>query len=293
MNHRIIVPSRLTSTDIQTLMITYDEIHSSYKEVTALIFDLSNLQKVDTEGLNYIALLPFSLKLLNDNVKIILPTNDEIILFLEYTNLLNFYFDHFDVIGFPSIEDFMFLRNRIKANNIDKKVRIGLVMSQSFDSFLRNDLSNLERIINHHDYSNYFCRCFYELSKNIFDHSGENIGGFSFHFYPAGKSNCNRDVLLLTISDIGIGIKNSFNIKQELHSDQKDSFYIEEAIKPGITSTGTSGRGLGLYHVVSFSSHVKITSGNGQIKVHEGHLKSSTNSENYLKGTSIHIRVEM
>ena len=131
--------------------------------------------------------MPFHLKLINENILIILPTNDDTTLFLEYTNLLKFLFDNFKILNYQCIEDYMFLKKRISGDRSTKKVSVGLIKLDKFDYFLRNELSNLERILSHTQYSRYFCMCFYELSKNIFEHSGENIGSFAFHLFSKEK----------------------------------------------------------------------------------------------------------
>lgn len=187
----------------------------------------------------------------------------------------------------------MFLKKRIFANKSHKKARIGLIKSQSFDSFLRNELNNLEKIISHSYYSGYFCMCFYELSKNIFEHSGETIGGFAFHLLSKDKYNCKYDRLFLSISDIGVGIKRTLVENLALPNDRSATFYIEEAIKPGITSTGNNGRGLGLYQVVNFLGEVQITSGNGQIKLIDGKIINKVDTKFFLKGTSINVKIDI
>lgn len=293
MNYRISVPNKLNFSNIKSLVVSFEEYEAINPENSQIIFDLSNLKRVDTEGLNYIALLPFHLKFFNENIIIVLPKDDDTILFLDYTNLLRFFFDNFKVLGYNCLEDLMFLKHRIFVNKSYKKARIGLIKSQSFDSFLRNELNNLERIISHNQYSRYFCMCFYELSKNIFEHSGETIGGFSFHLLSKNKYNCQNDRLFLTISDIGVGIKKTLVNSLDLPSDKDDTFYIEEAIKPGITSTGHDGRGLGLYQVVNFLGEVQITSGTGQIKLKDGEITNRIDTKFFLKGTSINIKIDI
>lgn len=292
MTYRINVPNKLNYSNIHSLIISFEKYERLQQANNhQIILDLSNLIRIDTEGLNYIALLPFHLKLINENILIILPNDNDTILFLEYTNLLKFLFDNFSIYGYKCIEDYFFLKKLIKADKTTKKVRVGLIKYETFDYFLRNELSNLEKIISHAQYSKYFCMCFYELSKNIFEHSGENIGSFAFHLYS--KEKYENDSLRLTISDIGVGLKKTIAPTFELPIDKPDSFYIEEAIKPGITSTKLDGRGLGLYQVINFASEVQINSGNGQITVVDGVIKKSHNSNYSLKGTSLNIKVNL
>lgn len=291
MNFILTIPEKLTAFEVKSMLISIRELQHKDSEQLQIIFDLSHLTWIDTDGMNYIALLPYKFKILNYDVKIILPLNSEIILFLEYTTLLKFYFDNFSILNYNSLEDLMFLRQKIKSNNVNKKVRIGVVKSGSFETFLRNDLNNLEKIISHNDYSRYFCMCFYELCRNIFDHSGESTGGFSFHLLSKNKYQSEYDTLLLNISDIGIGIKESLSSTIRLPECSSDSAFIEESIKPGITSTGNGGRGYGLHQVVYFSSQVTIRSGEGVVKTQDGKLLSSLNYPTSLKGTSIFIKI--
>ena len=124
------------------------------------------------------------------------------------------------------------------------------------------------------------------MVKNIFDHSGEHIGGFSFHL-KNGQENC----LTLSIADIGIGIRNS--LKKVIQRDDifEDCIYIKEAIKKGVSGTGELGRGLGLSQIIETINEVQITSGNGLIKTNEGKIFKEETLNTNLKGTSIFLKL--
>lgn len=284
MSITIKIPPKLTYYNIQRIIFNIDKLDDE----NSVLFDLSELDYVDPEGLNYIALMPFYLdKILLKKITIRLPQIDDTISYLHFTGLLQNYFNNFKVEYYNCVEDVMFLKKTYPRSNF-QKARLGIVTKKTFQSFLSNELSNVEKLIASSEVSRHFCFCFYELIKNIFDHSGETIGGFSFHYQT------NRETLLtLSIADIGKGIKsslaNQFNCKEEI----EDYVYIREAIKEGVSSTGKLGRGLGLYRIINTIDDVQITSGNGQIITHEGKVYQQQAINTNLRGTSIYLKIRL
>lgn len=276
------IPSKLTYYNIQNVLFNIENIESE-KDV---IFDISALDYIDPEGLNYIALMPFYLqKILKKDVTIRLPEIENSITYLHFTGLLHTYFNNFKIVHYNCVEDVMFLKKSFKRSN-SQKARLGIVTQKTFQSFLSNELANVEKLINSTEISNHFCFCFYELVKNIFDHSGENIGGFSFHY----KSRTNT-VLTLSIADIGNGIKHTMSNVMGFETQAEDFEYIKEAVKPGVSGTGKFGRGLGLSRIIETIDEVQITSGNGQIKTYEGIIKNEQTINTVLRGTSIYLNI--
>ncbi|MBN7817783.1 hypothetical protein [Algoriphagus pacificus] len=278
----ISVPSRLTYFNIQKVIFNIESLTDH-----EIVFDLSKLNYVDPEGLNYIALMPFYLqKILLKKIKIRLPEIEESISYLHFTGLLDTYFRNFEVQYYNCVEDVMFLKKTFNRSGW-QKAKIGIITPNTFQSFLANELANVERLISSSNISSTFCFCFYELVRNIFDHSGETIGGFSFHYKTNGQKS-----LSLSIADIGRGIRNTMSEVLDFNDSIDDHMFIQEAIKPGVSGTGIIGRGLGLAKIVEIIDQVQITSGKGQIKTFEGRVKQSEVLNYSLKGTSIFLKIQ-
>lgn len=278
------LPSKLTYYNIQNIIFNFNKIEDEKN----VLFDLTDLDYVDPEGLNYIALMPFYLqKILLKEVTIILPVIENSISYLHFTGLLQTYFIHFNVAHYNCVEDVMFLKKTFKRSST-QKARLGIITPKTFQSFLSNELSNIEKLITSTEVSKHFCFCFYELVKNIFDHSGETIGGFSFHY------KTNRDTTLaLSIADIGKGIRKTMSKVFDSEDEIEDFEYIKEALKPGVSGTGKLGRGLGLSRIVNTIEQVQVTSGNGQIITCEGEISKEQSINTNLKGTSIYLKIQL
>lgn len=109
--------------------------------------------------------------------------------------------------------------------------------------------------------------CLQEIFQNIRDHSGTNIGSVFAQIYP------NKNVLKLSISDIGVGIPH--NIRKHLKEkseDLTDAECLLQASQYGFTTSshaGNAGRGLAnLKDIVTsiYSGTVIIISNYGFLK---------------------------
>ncbi len=276
------IPQKLTYYNIQSVILNIESLDDD-----VVIFDLTRLDYVDPEGLNYIALMPFYLKnILRKSVIIDLPVIENTISYLHFTGLLNTYFIHFKIYRYNCLEDLMFLKQKFKRSN-RQKARLGIITPNSFQSFLHNELANVEKLISSTEVSQHFCFSFYELVRNIFDHSGEDIGGFSFHY-----KNKYETTLELSITDIGKGIRSSMS--SVYNNDSIYDFeFIEQALVEGVSCTGKFGRGLGLSKIANTIEFVQITSGNGQVITKEGQVYDRRTINTNLKGTSIFLKIRI
>jgi hypothetical protein len=258
-----------------------------------IFFDLSSLEFTDPEGMAYILLLPFRIQYMSKNIQIILPQSEDVLSFMIYTDLLNLLCKKFTIVGgYTCVEDILTHRHIKEYSKKHRIAKVSLIEMESFDRFFKYEIDQLERTIAQHSYtaySSYFSMCFYELSKNVFEHSGQSTGAFSYHL----KNGRGQSQLMLSISDIGIGIKNSLGGKMDFSTNKPDSFYIEKAIEEGISSTNDAGRGLGLYNVVSFSSKVKLISGKGLLRLEDGSVIEKKDARKDILGTSVVVEVDI
>ncbi len=284
------LPIRVTSENIGKSIIGLDMIHT--KEPKQVVIDLSATEYLDTEGLNYLALLPFYIQnILQTPVRIILPTTSSLISFMDYTGLTKALFDEFQIEHYTCPEDVMFMNKAYKKSTY-QNARVGVITQKEFQKFLRNELANLEKILNSEFLGEQFCQCFFEITQNIFDHSGETVGGFSFHLKNPRHTH-ERKHLALTISDIGFGIKSTLEKKLDINSQENDSVFIAEALREGISGTGWSGRGRGLTLVKDLMEEVQVTSGLGQVTTKDGIIIDKSQIANPLKGTSISVKINL
>jgi hypothetical protein len=130
--------------------------------------------------------------------------------------------------------------------------------------------------------------CFLELFQNIQDHSKSNKGAVFAQHYP------NLNKLIISISDIGIGIPETVRVRLPNLSDVE---CIEKACEMGFTSgstAGNAGRGLanltdiivGLYH-----GQVRIVSLSGYYEKSYQSINKNALTWSY-PGTSIEITVD-
>ncbi len=177
---------------------------------------------------------------------------------------------------------------------------MGIVKETTFAKFLNTEFRTFEKFISF-NFERQLITAFYEVCRNIFDHSGQNIGSFSFHFRTQrdGRAipytqNLSKDnsYLVLAISDLGIGIKDSLVKNTDIEQEEKDIFYLKESIKSGVTSTGIPGRGNGLAYLTETVEKVQISSGKGKIFIEDGKVtREELNSEQII-GTSIYFKVD-
>lgn len=289
--------------DIITLTIPHRITHNSSVELTSffsttdlkrnapkrIIFDITQLEYFDTEGMGYLALLPFHLKLFCEDIVIRLPSpSSRVATFFTYTHLLHIFIENFPTPGFRIPEDYNFAQKRFPRNPKSVKSNIDVFKKDAFSEYVKRGVDKIQRVIENDELSQYFRLCFYELTQNIFEHSGEAMGSFAYQYRD--KSSFNRNSTLeVAITDIGIGIKESLRKNRRLVKNESDIYYLSEAIRRGVSGTSEIDRGIGLYDVVNFNSEVQITSGTGVLKTLNGKITNTKNIPSSTKGTSVFI----
>ena len=101
------------------------------------------------------------------------------------------------------------------------------------------------------------------------------------------------DCIILAISDLGIGIKQSLNKYLKINEIKNDQYFIKEALRPGVSGTGLTGRGLGLTNVINSIEEVQITSGLGQVITKNGRISKEKTINTKLFGTSIYLKINI
>ena len=108
-----------------------------------------------------------------------------------------------------------------------------------------------------------------EITGNVFDHSGENMGWLQTITYT------NNHKLTLTVCDTGIGIPNT--IRKTFPNFRKDEQAIEYSLRKGVTSN-KEGQGNGLAGAteiarLSKKSNLSIASGKGRVIIQNGKVE--------------------
>lgn len=105
-----------------------------------------------------------------------------------------------------------------------------------------------------------------EAAMNVSDHSGRDGGWVALQQYQRGAAK--REVRF-AVADSGVGLRSSLAVS---HPVQTDREAITLAVQRGVTSTGDTGRGLGLDAIIQRSrerqGHVRIWS--GEASAHTG-----------------------
>ena len=131
----------------------------------------------------------------------------------------------------------------------------------------------------------------WEIYVNSFEHSKSALGVFS-----CGQHYKNRNELVLSVVDFGIGIPN--NVRKYLSEDPRASTLTAEAclkwacISGNTTSTDGIARGLGLHLLKEM---VKVNKGRLELYSHDAYVKIDEHGEIYktlpfsFKGTILYI----
>jgi hypothetical protein len=107
--------------------------------------------------------------------------------------------------------------------------------------------------------------CLFEIIDNVFEHSDQNSGYFMATLSIASKR------LAMAIGDTGIGALNSFRKAKSKHNPENDFDALTLTIQSGVTSTGDTPRGNGLYSlrrtVETNQGRLELRSGTGRLFV--------------------------
>jgi anti-sigma regulatory factor (Ser/Thr protein kinase) len=265
------------------------------KKPSEVIIDASQLKYFDVEGANYLALIPCFLRKKFKPITIILPTLEETYSYMGIIGLLDFLSKYF-ILTRPDKSQTH--RNFIPINgnisfSLSNKVNTSIVYERQKAELYKNNIL-LKRLDDlSQKLSSRVCRALVELVNNIFDHSQQTLGCVSFHFYKDHPKSGGMDRFMIAVSDLGIGIKNSFtNVNNKtIISSAPDTKFLEYAIRKGTTSTNIFGRGNGLPIAVAQANKVHISSGKGTLYIDNSFSKPNIRSQNtnLLKGTSIRL----
>ncbi|GEM_PF-3478134 len=286
------IPQRVTYRSTSELSTRFFANDYSKQQPKKIVFDLSPLEYFDTEGLGYLVLLPFYLRLFCSNIEVKLPhPNNRVASFFSYSRALNILVDNFRTPGISVVEDYNFLQKRYPRIQRSIKSNVDVFEKQSFVDYLHRGMEHIRLLIEDNELWEYFSMCFYELTQNIFEHSGETMGSFSFQYQTSKGTR--GPVLDVAITDIGIGIKRTLLRNSQIKQGKDDTYYLEQAITEGISGTSERERGIGLKEVVQYESQVQITSGGGVIQTYDGNIIKRTNTIHSRRGTSIFISIEL
>ena len=140
-------------------------------------------------------------------------------------------------------------------------------------------------------------QAFGELGNNSVEHPESSIGAYGFvQFYrwDAGQV----PTFVCAVADGGIGIRASLQKNPEYQSQAlTDWEAIDYAIQENVSGTGSSTRGIGLYHVASEivqptpDRRLNINSGVGFLHIDGSSERPRTTRANLFPGTSAFINV--
>lgn len=234
-----------------------------------ITLDISKLTYADAEGTNYLMLLPFLFQSYSKSVQILTPPSTEkVFQFLTDCGVFEILKKHFTLIvqeefNFENVH-FSYNQTQIRYNN----KFVPSFQSINFDSStprkIFSELSqNYEIFKWNMNFSQRSTACLTELIYNIHDHSDQKFGCITINFRNEGKNRV--PALFLCISDLGIGIKNSFikskRFSKSIFKRKGDNYYNLAAVTPGYSCTDKTNRGFGLPLVLKESNKLIISSG--------------------------------
>lgn len=282
-------------------IFTYGNLHSVWADIgpfkdsysgtpTEIVIDLSKISYVDAEGANYIILLPYFLKSSGLEISITLPESDNVIRFLSTLRIIEYLESEFHIIRDKNYykrkesEQILFKRH---SHLISRFANTFIFQSGTVPNIFRHDIIKHSLFSFNDRMAKQCCVCIFELVKNIFDHSGETTGCFTIQTRRL-KNQDNKSVeILLAVSDLGIGIKDSlYNYLKQEDPSIDESMCLKYAIMPGISRTGLKARGMGLNKVAQFADKMHLSSGKSSLLVDNQKQSQSTKVTDFLPGTS-------
>jgi len=295
-------PSQFTGSNFYSMftMISNSELIEN-KLYSEILIDYKDITFIDTEGTNYLILIPFLLKSYG-KIKVSLPESNPVLNYLRSVGALKIIEENFDILySSYRVRDFKIYEESY-ISSLQRSIFVNRDSNET-DCFLA-----LESYMNFRNFSSEtlsrMSKCIFELIYNIFEHSGKSYGVISTFVRKNLNSYKYNDkaVFCMTISDIGMGIKKSM-LKSNLYVNEKniesvpDEEFILSALKKGISSTNNINRGLGLYNVNEISDTLTITSGSCRLvsKNKSSSDKRIIEKEQIplLKGTSISVAMKI
>jgi len=299
-------PERFFPGALQTIWNNIDELNfgkegASGREITV---DMSNLKYTDAEGVNYIVLFPIFFDNMKFTVNIILPNSKNVISFVESFGILEYLYSNFNVFEsgkkHPSVYDKTEKVTNVQ-NEFFSKTGLNYIIKQDNISNIFREEKNWRNLFSLNEILTKNClQCVFELADNIFAHSKENAGCVTLQFRksPHLKNKSHIGQLLLAVSDLGIGIEESFkHFHRNEIGDKSDKLkgwkILKYALEPGVSSTGLSLRGYGLHHVSKLSDILTISSGYGVYYLNNRKNINKGQKTKFIPGTSILITFDI
>ena len=262
-----------------------------------IVIDLRGLGYVDSEGLNYLVLIPFLLAQQGVRVRISLPQKENVLSFLNRFGIIDHYNAHYGVPDPPK---------RIPSHQVSGEEPLGqqtrlisrsgntyVLTSSSIPAFFRQKALSFHLSYLGDSTANRCCAAILELAYNIFDHSGETAGcvTISYNRLRGGSKAGLAGRLFVAVSDLGIGVGSSLR----LHAARKEAVTaqgltdcecLQYALTPGISRTGIASRGHGLPTVARVAATTQLSSGKGLIMVNHDLSLIRTLETPQVPGTS-------
>mgnify|MGYP001806390234 CR=1 FL=1 len=260
-------------------------INGNLMDCNEIAIDLSDTKSCDMESVNsLVSFLCFLRKLYSDKIKIVLPNNKSVALFLYSIGVIDYMFSESLINQFEDINHFLYFYQFDFSASKSKLANTLMISQEEFQNILENELVGLENIMRIYRYdSDYFVNFFYEASNNIFEHSERKFGSFAYQ-----KKSNSFDLFL---ADVGIGIRNSLIKNSDINPYHDNCYYLELAIKDGISETNEDGRGFGLGQIINTEACVVIASSGAKITTKDGSIKSIEKCSKYFLGTTIKVSI--
>jgi hypothetical protein len=288
-------PNNFTSNNFYTIFADLSNKIVNVEFIDEIVIDLSELKYVDTEGTNYIILIPVLISSLCKKIHIIVPLDLPILRYLQ------------NIGAIKILEGKFYLHHLVTSNNTKKYTYGDSPLSKYQETYFVDNLNItefLQRIGSKYqswvntDVLHNISLCVFELLYNVLEHSGTNFGSISIFF----RRIDNDYYFNMTVSDIGLGIRKTMmnsHVFQNVKSIERipDEEFVIQALKKGISSTNELSRGMGLFYVSMIADSLTITT--GQCRVHtkkDIDLEISNPSIKQIpaiKGTSIGVGLKL
>jgi anti-sigma regulatory factor (Ser/Thr protein kinase) len=301
----VVFPAQVTGGSLHNVWSSIPGLESplAIRRIDAAV-DLTNVEYVDPEGLNYLALVPAFLAETGARVRISLPRSGPVRSVIRTSGILEHIVQRYDsLLVTENLQPVKNFADAPEDSLISLALRSYVFEPENVDGIFRQDIiHNLLR--NQLFYASHLlqagcCTAISELVHNVFEHSERRIGCVTMHIArdPMHRDGANSGHIVVAVSDLGIGIPTSLAQRAEYDfGGQFDGFhdweYLEFALSYGASRFGPHLRGLGLPTVVARATTTRVSSGRGMYQVHARRGRRGKVTA-FLPGTSLHVTFDI
>ncbi len=290
----ICYPKQFKASSLHSVWAQFSGLESGGLPQKSVLLDASQIEYLDAEGANYLALLPRLASMAVEEVGVRLPLKENVLSFLESLGVLAYLEENFRIEPGErthTVPPRYLLDRHGSALRFAAPFQTYILESDALPTVFRHEviryrLFSLDRAV-----AQSVCCCIFELAHNIFDHSRTASGCLTIQF-RRGTRDPVVGQLFVAVSDLGIGIRRSLIEHAEtelgIPAGANDEFCLRWALGRGHSRFGPGvSRGLGLWQVARLANVVHFSSGECSVYLNRTRRIEQVQKLDALPGTSL------